>query len=341
MHSLALFLRGLVSMVVMPLAGACALLALAGLAGGLDGRLDIAAHFAPLLAAMAVLLGLASLAGLPDLPRTTSLAYAGVALAAGLVLVVPEYVRDRPETAPADAPDQITLVQFNAWGGRNRSPERALDWLLETSPDIIVMPEANATLVRGLVRNGYSRSCYDAQNGYCGVTIFSRGSPLSRGVVARNTRHDAIPLARAVLRAPDGKSYTVVGAHFVWPTSPQAQERQRRRLESILKDESDRSRLIVAGDLNSAPWSHARREDDRAWGLQRRTLATFSWPTNQVRALGIGVPAPLLPIDHVYAGRAWRTVSITRGPELGSDHYPVIARLALQPASALVIEHTP
>ena len=40
------------------------------------------------------------------------------------------------------------------------------------------------------------------------------------------------------------------------------------------------------------------------------------------------LPFPFLPIDHVYAGRDWRTVRVQRGPRLDSDHYPVIVRLA-------------
>ena len=42
------------------------------------------------------------------------------------------------------------------------------------------------------------------------------------------------------------------------------------------------------------------------------------------------VPAPFAfaPIDQVFAGSAWRAVSVTRGPKLGSDHYPVVVVLA-------------
>lgn len=39
-------------------------------------------------------------------------------------------------------------------------------------------------------------------------------------------------------------------------------------------------------------------------------------------------PFPMLPIDHVYAGKGWRAVSVTRGPRLGSDHYPMVVVLA-------------
>ena len=49
------------------------------------------------------------------------------------------------------------------------------------------------------------------------------------------------------------------------------------------------------------------------------TLGPASWPS--VSLVG------LLPIDHVLA-RGFEVVSGARGPDLGSDHYPVLARLA-------------
>ena len=38
-------------------------------------------------------------------------------------------------------------------------------------------------------------------------------------------------------------------------------------------------------------------------------------------------PFPFLPIDHVYVGSAWRTVSVVAGPPIGSDHRPVVVEL--------------
>jgi endonuclease/exonuclease/phosphatase (EEP) superfamily protein YafD len=88
-------------------------------------------------------------------------------------------------------------------------------------------------------------------------------------------------------------------------------------------------RLILAGDFNLTPWSFTLRRIDRQWGLERRDQALFSWPARLGDRARWAWPIPALPLDHVYAGRAWRTISITRGPRLGSDHYPIIARLAL------------
>ncbi len=65
--------------------------------------------------------------------------------------------------------------------------------------------------------------------------------------------------------------------------------------------------------------------------LERRDPVLFSWPA-KLNLGGPVVPAlPFLPIDHVYAGSDWRTVSIEAGPALGSDHLPVIVTLAWTP----------
>ena len=83
----------------------------------------------------------------------------------------------------------------------------------------------------------------------------------------------------------------------------------------------DSSSLLLGGDFNSTPWSFARRRDDRAFGLQRLTRGMFSWP-----AWAGALTA--FPIDHVYAGADWRLLDVRRGPNLGSDHYPLVVRVA-------------
>jgi endonuclease/exonuclease/phosphatase (EEP) superfamily protein YafD len=119
----------------------------------------------------------------------------------------------------------------------------------------------------------------------------------------------------------------VVGVHYAWPTDPRRQQYQEARLASILAA-VDRSRAIVAGDLNSTPWSFSRRRWDERFGLIRRTRAVFSWPALTQAQFPVLGAVPFLPIDHVYAGSGWATVDVERGPKLGSDHYPIVVTLA-------------
>src|SRR5690606_31941267 len=113
-------------------------------------------------------------------------------------------------------------------------------------------------------------------------------------------------------------SFDVVGVHYAWPTTSD-QAGQGRALARVL-DQLPRKRVILTGDFNSTPWSFARRREDALFGIERRTRALFSWPAAKFSRYRIQFPFPFLPIDHIYAGSDWRTVSIERGPALGSDH---------------------
>ena len=94
-------------------------------------------------------------------------------------------------------------------------------------------------------------------------------------------------------------------------------------------DGPDLPHTILAGDFNLTPWTFALRRMDVQFGLTRRTRALATWPnrlpSHDNPAL---MPFPILPIDQIYAGSAWRTESIRRGPRTTSDHYGVLATLA-------------
>ena len=87
-----------------------------------------------------------------------------------------------------------------------------------------------------------------------------------------------------------------------------------------------RDRVIVTGDFNSTPWSFSRRRWDEAFTILRRDRAIATWPANRYKRLP-WLGAPFLPIDHVYAGSDWATVKVERGPEIDSDHYPLVMTL--------------
>jgi endonuclease/exonuclease/phosphatase (EEP) superfamily protein YafD len=82
--------------------------------------------------------------------------------------------------------------------------------------------------------------------------------------------------------------------------------------------------MILTGDFNATPWSAELRRLDRTLGLSRRDRGLATWPA---QLSGRTWRLPFMPIDHVYAGPDWATVSVERGPWVGSDHYPVIVTL--------------
>jgi endonuclease/exonuclease/phosphatase (EEP) superfamily protein YafD len=96
--------------------------------------------------------------------------------------------------------------------------------------------------------------------------------------------------------------------------------------------QSARESVVAGGDFNRTPWSWSLRIYDQIRGLDRRTHALPSWPTGaRFRDTSLSTPFPVLPIDHIFASVDWRTTDVRRGPEVGSDHYPVIVELTRRP----------
>ncbi|MDB5443977.1 MAG: hypothetical protein JWP86_2045 [Phenylobacterium sp.] len=301
-------------------AALCAGAAVAAQQGRTSLRWDILAHFAPVWFAGALGAALVALIAFRGLSRWLILAMGLVGIVAAGSLMAPEFTRTTGPQAASDAAGQLKVIQFNVWS-RNSEPEATVDWIAAQHPDIVVLEETTPDFRRLVeARTGWRSACRD-----CEVMIYSR-LPIAKGYLGAGPAVG--PLAHAVFKDAQG-AFDVAGIHDAWPTDGAGadQQRQEARLARVIA-ELPRDRTIVTGDFNSTPWSFSRRSWDKAFGLVRRDRALFSWPAGVITARRIRVPFPILPIDHVYAGPGWATVSVTSGPKLGSDHYPVVAILA-------------
>jgi endonuclease/exonuclease/phosphatase (EEP) superfamily protein YafD len=288
-----------------------------GWGGDFDWRLDVLTHFAPIYAGVGLLAATAGVAaGRPWRRPSVMLGLVAMACAGGLMW--PEYTRYVEPEAPATAPGQIKIVQLNAFK-RNADVDRVVAWIVAQNPDIVTLQEARHDLRDALIK----RTGWHVAGAKEHVMIFSRAQRLR--MVRPPLDNSPLTYLNATYPSASGP-FEVVTTHLDWPLYD-TQARQLTGLESVVS-RLPRERMILTGDFNSAPWSFALRRNDQALGLTRRDRALFSFPARIADWEG---SPPLLPIDHVYAGPAWRTVSVTRGPSLGSDHYPMVIILA--PAS--------
>lgn len=303
----------------------------AALQGRHSLRWDLLTHFAPVWLAGALLAGLFALLLFGGMMRLLVLALTGVGVVAGGALMAPELTRSAGPRAGPDAPGQLKIIQFNVWN-HNSEIARTIDWMAAERPDLVILEETTPAFRRALeARTGWRSVCRD-----CEVMIYSPRQ-MTRGYVSAEPAVG--PLAHAIFHDVEG-AFDVVGVHDAWPTDGNDQQRQEARLARAL-DELPRERTILAGDFNSTPWSFARRDWDSAFRLIRRDRALFTWPAGKVLARRMSLPFAILPIDHVYAGPAWATVDIHRGPSLGSDHYPLVATLApVEPPPATLDDAT-
>jgi len=324
MRFLRLAFASLWALALLAVGAAASAAALVAQGGRLHHRLDVLTHFAPFWLALGLISVAMALPFRPPHLRLLLMAPGLIGAVAALTLIAPEYLRKMSPRAPADAPQQIKLIQFNTWG-HNTEVERTAQWIADQAADLVVIEEARPDVRDAILR----RRPYYVTCAKCTVMIFSRARPIANDAPKHPDPWPYLPVARASFAAKDG-GYTVLGTHYTWPTGGDAQQRQGRKLNELLAG-FDRRRLILAGDFNSTPWSFSRRREDKMFGMERRTRALFSWPAGSFTRHRFVSIVPWLPIDHVYAGSAWRTVSVQRGPRLGSDHYPVVVRLALEP----------
>lgn len=83
---------------------------------------------------------------------------------------------------------------------------------------------------------------------------------------------------------------------------------------------------VVAGDFNATPWSAAYRRFRQQTGMADASAGRPPVPTWRP-------PGPMgfvlaLPLDHLLHGRDWQVQDFRLGPDIGSDHRPLIVSLS-------------
>jgi endonuclease/exonuclease/phosphatase (EEP) superfamily protein YafD len=252
------------------------------------------------------------------------LALAAAALPGSLIIA--DLVR--AASIEAAAPNEATLkvMTVNVLGvSRNDAAIRAL--VLAERPDVVLLQEANAVNRRRLVRllDVLYESALPEANGreqLCPTRLFTH-MPL----LERQTSPDC-GLASGTFSLTEA-----LGGGKIWLGGIHVARRASRTPDMAFVDltmtERAGSSAILAGDFNATPWSWALRRLEGAGGLTRRTAALPTWPTAAPSVASARRAAlPMAAIDHVYASPDWVTREVRRGPNVGSDHFPVIVTLA-------------
>lgn len=263
--------------------------------------------------------------------RSTMIVFASVTLVHG-VFVGPELLAGASARGIADKVGGRTfkIVSYNMQSARTR-PSAFRAFIEREAPDVLVLQEASAP-VRPLVDPlsdmlPFRADCIGRR--WCHVAILSRHRLLRERVEMRQRSPigNRPPIVEARLEV-DGRPITVLGTHLVRPFDGLGQRREFEALGDHLAEQTTAT-ILLTGDFNSAPWSHAMRRFEDAVPLRRATRALFSWPQGCV-SRRLCFPRPLLPIDHIFASTDALPIAVRRGPALGSDHYPVIAVFVLR-----------
>lgn len=272
---------------------------------------DLFSHFRLHLAGAALLLALLLL-----LARKRDMALlAGGLVAFNLLTVTP--VRTVP-VASADAGDiELTVTTFNIWG-RNGDHAAAARILEATGADVILLQEVGpgAEDLLAALKSRYPWRLDCAQVAYCDLAMLSREPWVETGTI-RPTRDQPSLLWARFERG--GRSVTVATTHLNRPPWPI----HLRQIDGLSRNLAEmRGPIVLGGDFNATPWSYAVTRLIETSGLAPLAGLRPTWPTT------FGLP-PQLPIDHLFVSDGIRNLGAERGPYAGSDHLPVVARVAI------------
>ena len=192
-------------------------------------------------------------------------------------------------------------------------------WLAREQPDVVVVLEVSPPYAQGLrTLDAYPHRHVVAQDDPFGIAVLSR-HPLLKAAAIRDL--DGIAHIEAVIDW-QGRQVGLIAVHPMPPIAARHAAVRNAKLAAWARSTAASGLpTVVAGDLNATPWSIAFNGLD-ALGLRRATGTAPTWPAALRGVAGI-------PIDHVLATRHWQRIGSARGPDLGSDHLPVLARLRL------------
>jgi endonuclease/exonuclease/phosphatase (EEP) superfamily protein YafD len=283
-----------------------------------DWRVQLLDHFRIQYAALGLgLLLVALLLG----RRMLALAFAALALANAAIVVPDPVATARAALAAPDTPAAITVVSYNTLY-LNKEFDPVTDYLRGSGADLVFLLEFAPPWrrVADALSDVYPYQYLTLGPLYGdGIGILSR-FPLS-GRMEVYPAGRGRPALIATAATPEGR-ITIAGVHPNPPMSiatSQLNQAYFRALGALLAERE--GPVVVAGDFNATPWSWAMRDFVATAALERfgRPVPTFpAW----LGPLGI-------PIDHVLAGGGARVLSLAAGPPHGSDHRPVVARVAL------------
>ncbi|MBW4495467.1 MAG: endonuclease/exonuclease/phosphatase family protein [Oscillatoria princeps RMCB-10] len=241
-------------------------------------------------------------------------------IAINLLEVVPWYL---PQPASAgETVTQLRLLQSNVLTS-NRQYYKVISLVRKEKPDVAVFIEVSKSWAKELevLRESFPYVFLNQDGDYFGTAIYSKLPLANKSIKDLGGGRKTI-MAEVTIQ---GQLVSLLASHPNIPTGRSGFKQRNKQLSElgnyVVKFKNP---VVMVGDFNTTMWSpHYKKFVGKA-GL-RNARAGFgtlpTWPTF--------FPLLYIPIDHCLVSPEIEVVKIRRGREVGSDHLPLIADLAI------------
>ncbi len=237
--------------------------------------------------------------------------------------VLPAFISPAKTGEPSQ--ETFTVLLANVLSS-NKEYDKVKKLIRSSEPDIIAVIEATEGWMKELssLEDEYPHVVSRPREDNFGIALLSR-LPFEESEIIQ-IGDASLPSLLARIRV-DESDVTVIATHPLPPTRASTSRHRNRQLEE-LGDlvRTVKGPVLVIGDLNTAPWSpHFKkllrsglRDSRRGRGVQPTWQANLPWFLR-------------IPLDHVLHSPEITTLRRELGPDIGSDHFPVIVDLSLRP----------
>jgi endonuclease/exonuclease/phosphatase (EEP) superfamily protein YafD len=227
-------------------------------------------------------------------------------------------------TRPEAIDVQISLLHANVYSGNSNT--QALQRLIAAEqPDIVVLQEVTEawSAAMEVLHDEYPHRHEQPRYDNFGIGVYAR-QPLQSVAVVDSPPYGFPSLV--VRQSLNGKIVTYVTTHPIPPLGKEGFQARNEQLASIAEVIASISgpKLLI-GDLNTTMWAEHYEQLIESTGLTNARYGFGvipTWPRQ--------LPFAKIPIDHCLVSDDIAVLDIRSGPNIGSDHLPLLVTLAIR-----------
>lgn len=216
---------------------------------------------------------------------------------------------------------------------KNEEYEHLSKYIKDRDADVLLFTETDKTWETEIRKNLSSDYKYRVEvplpNTY-GMLLYSKLELINPQVEYQV--EDSIPSIHSKIKLPSGDIIQMYAIHPTPPMpqhNPMSSERDKEMMLTALLAMKSKIPVLVIGDFNDVAWSQTTTLFQRVSGLLdprkgRGLYNTFNAKNALMR----------WPLDHVFASPEFRIISMERGEDINSDHFPMFIDFSLEPKGA-------
>ena len=213
---------------------------------------------------------------------------------------------------------------------KNERPEKLISAITSYHADILLCTETNQrwlNQIAPVVEKKYPFKVeYPLDNTY-GMLLYSK-FPLINPQV-KFMVEDSIPSIHSLFTTPTGDTIALFAIHPTPPMpqhNPSSSDRDAEMMKIAFLSMQSKFPVVVIGDFNDVAWSESTRNFQKISGLLDPRKGRGFYNTFNAKSFIMR-----WPLDHVFMSEHFRVIELKRAEDIDSDHFPIFAKLSLEP----------